>query len=545
MLDISGSMSSTFPQDSDRRSKLEVAVSCLKSMLPQLTAEDRVAIITFNTDQQVVYELNYATEKNQKAILKKLNGIQTSGGTALARGLAKGFQTLHSPAAAKSGGGAASRSKRVLFLTDMQSSAQDEAQVILLGRNAVTAHVTPVTDLGVGGWGAPRSPIPDVNPTGSAAVTPESIFFSVIGIGVDLSVSTLRQITAIPGARYISASSAEEFTSIVSEEFLYDITPIAFHIRLVLPESVQFHAVYGASELAETPPGASSVTISSEFANPLRADGSTTGGVLLVRLQDKPELQAEESMAPRRSPRTNKRLHSDMCKQSQPNNTSRPDDNNIRVMWVDRRGQEQTVDIAVPLDIPALVDGAAASEPCDNGLRKAVALRQYVSCLEAYALTAADNRDTETTVNPPAAVVTALQAHQVHGLLALSSLDSLPAPIPAAILRAHKYITLFVRLRSHLIAELGACGDSTLMSNNQNILQTVSQVVDLETLELTSRLQELRSQESAVAYDEAIIVLFFIVVVGGLTQYDKEVHECLSWAGLVARMGSWLRRVVM
>ena len=63
VLDISGSMGSTFPDDSDHRNKLEVAKNCLESILPQLSPRDRVSIVTFNQDQEVVYKLNYATEK--------------------------------------------------------------------------------------------------------------------------------------------------------------------------------------------------------------------------------------------------------------------------------------------------------------------------------------------------------------------------------------------------------------------------------------------------------------------------------------------------
>lgn len=48
VLDISGSMASPFPEDSDRRTKLQVAKDCLLMILDKLTPEDRVALITFN-----------------------------------------------------------------------------------------------------------------------------------------------------------------------------------------------------------------------------------------------------------------------------------------------------------------------------------------------------------------------------------------------------------------------------------------------------------------------------------------------------------------
>lgn len=480
VLDISGSMAMSFPNDSDRRSKLEVAVSCLKSILPQLSSRDRVAIVTFNLGQEVVHHLSAATKKNQKLILKKVDSICARGGTDLSRGLEQGFKTLHSASPA-SQDSVAGRSKRVLFMTDMQSGQYDEDRVILLGKNALSGKISYS--------GSSRKNNP---------VSPEAMFFSIIGIGVDLSVSTLRQVTAIPGARYISASGAEEFTSIVSKEFLYDVSPIAFNIRINLPHNMQFSGVFGASELSDVAPGSSSVTISSEFANPLREDGNTTGGVLLMRLQEK----GEELCPQRRSPRTKKRLHSAVDSSSSPESKNEQRSNCIRVTWVDRAGVEQSVNSDIALDLPPLREGATSSENCDRGLRKAVALRQYVSCLEAYALKETDKDDEATT--PPREVMDTLCGLLTPGLLALPSLDGLPGPIPPSVLRAHKYATLFGRLRPHLLGELDACGDMSLMSNNQNILQTVDQVVELESVEITTHLKDLRAKLSGAAFEHAL-----------------------------------------
>lgn len=487
VIDISGSMGSAFPDDSDRRSKLDVSLNCLRSLLPKLRPEDRFSVVTFDNDQQVVFNLNFATDANKKKILKKLNEIKPCGGTDLARGLAKGYELLAEvedvPLKEAVGITSSSRSKRVLFLTDMQSSQSDEAQVILLARNAVSGHVTAVSDVPAGSFGfSSAKSIPDVNPSRSYSVSPNAIFLSIIGIGVDLSVNTLNQVTAIPGARYISAASAGEFMSIVSEEFLHDVTPIAFNIRMLLPDGFQFSAVYGSSELNNTPSGAASVAISSEFANPLNADGSTTGGVVLMQIQE----------CSTSSTSSKKRLRSNSSQYHNPV----PSDC-IRFLWVDRAGNENSIDVEVNLQVPQLGEGEVASAHCDPGLRKAVALMQYVKCMEDYALTGSEVEESVSSISPPEAVVSALRSHQAHGLLSLPSLLGLPQPIPASIIRSHKYATLFTRLRSHLIAELGACGDSTLMSNNQNILQTMSQVIDLETLEITTSIQSMQSKESA------------------------------------------------
>lgn len=137
-------------------------------------------------------------------------------------------------------------------------------------------------------------------------------------------------------------------------------------------------------------------------------------------------------------------------------------------------------------------------------MRKAAALIQYVTCMEEYAIGDDEVDETSTSANVTEDVVTALLPLQTTGLLALPSPLNLPAgPIPSALVRSHKYVTLFSKLKSHLIGELGACGDSTLMSRNQNILQTVSQVVDLETLEISNFFQSLQNEQTSQAFEAA------------------------------------------
>jgi uncharacterized protein YegL len=476
VIDISGSMSSRFPDDSDNRSKLEIAIDSVRSILPKLNERDRVAIILFNNDQRVLCPLSHCNASHITKIKSSLNTVSTSGGTSLGKGLASGLCTLFDAPAPTSS--TQHRYRRVIFLTDMESSTSDENLVIGLSKNAATAHVTPMARVPDGGnhiWGRQNDGQVMVTMESFMAesarvansklgVNEKSVFVSIVGVGVDLSAHTVERICAIPGARYISAVTAQEFTSIVAEEFEYDVTPIAFDIKLTLPGGLSVERVYGASELNSTPAGATSIALSSEFANPLQPDGSTKGGVVILQLRE--ELPPTQSTpAKRRASRTNTSV-------------------NAVVEWRDKVGERHRKEIR--LNIPrALEADESVSEGCDVGLRKAVALVQYVRAIEEYALdTDADTDGDAQPSEATAELAAALNELKVPGLLGLESLSHLPQPVPEPIIKAHKYILRFNKLRSHLISELGACGDSSLSGDNRNVLQTIGQVVELETKEL-------------------------------------------------------------
>jgi hypothetical protein len=74
-------------------------------------------------------------------------------------------------------------------------------------------------------------------------------YLSIVGIGVDLSVRTVQAVSSIPGAKYCSVLSCNEFISSVAQEFTYDVMPIAFDINLSLSQGVSFQKIFGSPEL--------------------------------------------------------------------------------------------------------------------------------------------------------------------------------------------------------------------------------------------------------------------------------------------------------
>merc|ERR1711907_904098 len=231
-----------------------------------------------------------------------------TGGTRLNEGLQSGYAVLN--AAPEGSSGTAGRLKRVMFLTDMESSQDDEDEVLgSIAQAATCAHHT-----------------------------------SVIGVGVDLSVGAVSQISSTPGCLYSSVDSAEEFEKTISTDFLHDSFPVAFDIKLeLLPaSSLSFEKGYGSAEVNESLRlGSKSISISSEFPSAGAADN-----LLLLKLL---------GPVPKKSV-------------------------GVRVSWRTLEGiSQQTV-------MKAEVESMSAESTTARNLRKAVALVRWVDLQSDYCL---------------------------------------------------------------------------------------------------------------------------------------------------------------
>ena len=233
--------------------------------------------------------------------------------------------------------------KRVIFLTDMESSSYDEDEVIALATSHATVPVQQQREEMLNS----REVIQSRKRPAPANVTPP-IHLTLVGVGVDLSVRAVERISAIRGARYVSVVNATEFFATVVADFNYDVTPIAFDIKVELPSGWAFERIYGSAELNSVKPGAKHATVSSEFPVFLDNQGCTHGGLYL-------------------------------CKLRRNNKVAVPAECALLVSWTDPQGTRHST--STPVSIPG---NASSLEDVDRGLRKAVALADYVTCLTAF-----------------------------------------------------------------------------------------------------------------------------------------------------------------
>lgn len=507
-------MGSPFPSDSDRRSKLDVAKCSLLSIITKLTESDRVSVIQFDDRQDILFPLQHVTTETIPQIEVILSKIVPRGGTNLGNGIASGFKHLFeaeniTPHESLITDIRQKRTRRVVFMTDMESTPEDETNVINISQNAVRGRIItpqpPIRNLFAG-----PPPIATPSESESSEVSPissNSIFTSIIGIGVDLSVRTVEKICAITGARYISAINASEFMSTVADEFPYDISPVAFNIRVTLPSPYSINKIYGASELNSVPNKSTSFTISSEFANPLdciqvdseRVEYQMKGGILLIRINEEKSETKEKKVSwktsaeqtaqttPRRSTR-NKPSNDVNSPSTIPTST-----NMILVEWTDIQNQNKSITLPFVAPNPLPEDEEVSSE-CDEGLIKAVCLMTYVDYMERYAVSS--EKPLLTVTPSDADTLRPFFELPFSEIISLPSLENLPysSSIPNRISICHSTITQYQNLKSYFLQVFSQLSDDSLFTSNQNILQTIQQVIELEIKELQDDLNELRSR---------------------------------------------------
>jgi hypothetical protein len=223
-------------------SKLGVAKRCLHAIIAQLGEGDRLSIVLFNHSQKVLLPLSPVgamSKTRMKKLTVQIDQLQPGGGTNLSEGFEAGMDILNCTDVLEASDAA---QRRVIFLTDMESGPTDEKAVVDSARENAS------------------------NPA-------RRFHTSIVGVGVDLSVGTVEDLSSIPGCKYSSVASAAEFESSVATEFAYDVTPIAFDIQIELaPSASAVHADGDTEQLK-------GLSVMKGFGSPeLHQLGSSKGG---------------------------------------------------------------------------------------------------------------------------------------------------------------------------------------------------------------------------------------------------------------------------
>merc|ERR1711871_580048 len=462
-LDISGSMSCAFANDGEFRwgvaqdvasSKLGVAVRCVKSMIQQLGKDDAFGVSCFNHQQHTVLPLTRVSKMNLKTVMQKLDRLVTSGGTDLASGFSHAMSMLPTSAGRKNGEKSKNQKsrtgpsmRRVIFLTDMESSVDDEEDVLAIA-------------------------LKSAKPKKAGALACHT---SVIGVGVDISVSSVEALSRIPGCKYASVASASEFEESVAAEFAFDITPVAFDINVSLPSSSAFRFVrgYGSPEVNDLSTakksggknkqasggGHTSFQLSSEFPTIADPDRQASGALIAFKLQE------------------NNADHGGGGANSTGKSKKSPPSVELTTSYRDLGGTKYSNTQVVKL-------GGSCNEPGALGVRKAVALIRYVDLQAAY-VAEDDDEDDDHASQPAPPGVLSQRYRPMGGGSAAAPLTV--AQIDQRLSKHRQWVKKFSEFRVWLLAEMKACGDDTLRANggsNHNVLQTVKQIEDLEKKEV-------------------------------------------------------------
>lgn len=267
----------------------------------------------------------------------------------------------------------------------------------------------------------------------------------------------------MPGGKYGSVTTAEEFERGIGHEFCHDVVPIAFDINVSLGQGWAIERACGSAELNSLVPGTSSFRISSEFASPHSVNSMARGGIICFKLRPPPAPSASShhvgQAAPRRSTRHSKAL-----------DVSTSDDSGghdaaslaLSATWKTLDGKQgmHGTTLPVPPSGPT-TDVASAS------LRKAIALVRFV--------------DLQTTFcNAGEEDATDLDGR-------LSRLATYRAG------------------RDELVDEMAALGDATILDGgtNYSFLQTLEQIIELETTETNALVEHAKADATATSSSAA------------------------------------------
>ena len=115
VIDISGSMSG---------SKIYHVKESLKILVEMMNKKDRIALVLFESQAELFYDLNYLSEKNKSNLKKLIDKIDTHGGTNIASGLEIAVELLK-----KYKKSSENRSSSIILLSDGQDNKFNDFQL--------------------------------------------------------------------------------------------------------------------------------------------------------------------------------------------------------------------------------------------------------------------------------------------------------------------------------------------------------------------------------------------------------------------------------
>jgi len=118
VIDISGSMCGE---------KIHLVKESLKILVDMMDQKDRIALVLFESEAKLYYDINYLTPENKSKIKELINNIHASGGTNIASGLEIAVEILKKQKENKTI--EEGRSSSIILLSDGQDNKMDDAQL--------------------------------------------------------------------------------------------------------------------------------------------------------------------------------------------------------------------------------------------------------------------------------------------------------------------------------------------------------------------------------------------------------------------------------
>mmetsp|Transcript_66028 Transcript_66028/g.137566 ORF Transcript_66028/g.137566 Transcript_66028/m.137566 type:complete len:532 (+) Transcript_66028:198-1793(+) len=212
VIDVSGSMSCGMSNEEGNAcgnalSRLDCAKRAVSWLVKEvLRPNDRIALSTFNNTGHRLHGLTELAAMDKERWLEACDTLTPSGGTTLCAGMEIGREAFGNDPDSSS----TSRTRRILFLTDMQEMGAGE-----LGKDI-------------------------------AKYAAEDVFVGIVGMGVEFNADLTDTVTKNKGSIYSSATNVEELRQIIVDDFDFNSFPAAFDVSLSIRSGdLDVEAVYG------------------------------------------------------------------------------------------------------------------------------------------------------------------------------------------------------------------------------------------------------------------------------------------------------------
>lgn len=270
VVDVSGSMDGAFNRffydgsgiqrelsnEESALLKMDVAIEAVTALLDHLEPQDRIGIVSFNSESRVVQPLSKVGNLDMDDVRQKVTRLRAFSGTNMSAGMRAAtnqYQDLLEIDPAES-------ENRIIFVTDAMPNQGETSRTGLVGMIESNAQ--------------------------------KNLYSTVIGVGVDFNTDLIESITKNRGANYHSVHSPAQFIEQMDENFDFMVTPLVFDLRLALEgEGWSIDQVFGSPEADE----ATGEVFRVNTLFPSRTqDGQTRGGLILVKLSRNPEIENRE-----------------------------------------------------------------------------------------------------------------------------------------------------------------------------------------------------------------------------------------------------------
>ncbi len=233
--------------------KMDVAIEAVTALLDHLEPEDRIGIVSFNSEARVVQPLAKVANLNLDDVRSKVTRLRAFSGTNMSAGMRSATAQYDDLMEVDP----TTTENRIIFVTDAMPNQGETSRTGLVGMIESNAE--------------------------------KKLYSTVIGVGVDFNSGLIESITKNRGANYHSVHSPAQFIEQMDDNFDFMVTPLVFDLRLALEgDGWSIDQVFGSPEANE----ATGEVFRVNTLFPSRSqDGETRGGLILVKLSRNPEAE--------------------------------------------------------------------------------------------------------------------------------------------------------------------------------------------------------------------------------------------------------------